>query len=148
MVEQWTFAILSEPLGSPNSKVVGTIVLTFFFTSRRKSHRGRLPGKEMGHIFPLRTSTPFGRRLKSSCEAQAEFGYWHFSRRGSLIREHAAFNRAEVDEIEAVTNHDVIAFLTNRPYIDAKVPEGVRLSLGSLRYDQQTWAMLSAHPGM
>ncbi len=36
------------------------------------------------------------------------------SRRGSLIREHAAFNRAEVDEIEAVTNHDVIAFLTNK----------------------------------
>ena len=35
------------------------------------------------------------------------------------------FNKAEVDEIEAVTNHDVIAFLTNMgSYIDADVPEG------------------------
>ena len=61
-----------------------------------------------------------------ACEAQAELGKCGITKEeAAWIREHAAFDRAEVDAIEAVTNHDVIAFLTNMgEHIDADVPEG------------------------
>jgi adenylosuccinate lyase len=51
---------------------------------------------------------------------------WHHGKEeAAWIRAHAAFKKEEVDAIEAVTNHDVIAFLTNMgSYIDADVPEG------------------------
>ena len=40
-------------------------------------------------------------------------------------RAHADFTVERIDEIEKVTNHDVIAFTTNMAeYIDADVPEG------------------------
>ena len=87
----------------------------------------RYTGKEMGHIFSLENKYAVWQEIEVlACEAQAELGVIGISREeAAWIREHAAFNRAEVDEIEAVTNHDVIAFLTNMgSYIDAKVPEG------------------------
>ena len=86
----------------------------------------RYTGKEMGHIFSLENKYAVWQEIEVlACEAQAELGVIGISREeAAWIREHAAFNRAEVDEIEAVTNHDVIAFLTNMgSYIDAKVPE-------------------------
>ena len=87
----------------------------------------RYTGKEMGHIFSLENKYAVWQEIEVlACEAQAELGVIGISREeAAWIREHAAFNRAEVDEIESVTNHDVIAFLTNMgSYIDAKVPEG------------------------
>lgn len=87
----------------------------------------RYTGKEMGHIFSLENKYAVWQEIEVlACEAQAELGVIGISREeAAWIREHAAFNRAEVDEIEAVTNHDVIAFLTNMgSYIDAEVPEG------------------------
>ena len=62
----------------------------------------------------------------AACEAQAELGKIGITKEeAAWISEHAAFNKEEVDQIEAVTNHDVIAFLTNMgSYIDAEIPEG------------------------
>ena len=61
-----------------------------------------------------------------ACEAQAELGAIGITHdEAAWIRAHAHFVKSEVDDIEAVTNHDVIAFLTNMgSYIDADVPEG------------------------
>lgn len=82
---------------------------------------------EMEHIFSLENKYAIWQEIEVlACEAHAEMGKIGISREeAAWIREHASFNRAEVDEIEAVTNHDVIAFLTNMgSYIDAEVPEG------------------------
>ena len=82
---------------------------------------------EMGHIFSLENKYAIWQEIEVlACEAQAELGKCGITKEeAAWIREHAAFNKAEVDEIEAVTNHDVIAFLTNMgSYIDADVPEG------------------------
>ncbi len=82
---------------------------------------------EMGHIFSLENKYAVWQEIEVlACEAQAELGKIGITREeAAWIRDHAAFNKAEVDEIEAVTNHDVIAFLTNMgSYIDADVPEG------------------------
>ena len=61
-----------------------------------------------------------------ACEAQAELGQAGITREeAAWIREHANFTIERIDEIERVTNHDVIAFLTNMAeYIDADIPEG------------------------
>ena len=82
---------------------------------------------EMGHIFSLENKYAIWQEIEVlACEAQAELGQCGITAEDAAwIRAHAAFDRAEVDEIEAVTNHDVIAFLTNMgSYIDAEVPEG------------------------
>ena len=82
---------------------------------------------EMGHIFSLENKYAIWQEIEVlACEAQAELGKCGITaEEAAWIREHAAFDRAEVDEIEATTNHDVIAFLTNMgSYIDAEVPEG------------------------
>ena len=82
---------------------------------------------EMGHIFSLENKYAVWQEIEVlACEAHAEMGKIGITREeAEWIRAHASFNRAEVDEIEAVTNHDVIAFLTNMgSYIDAEVPEG------------------------
>ena len=81
---------------------------------------------EMGHIFSLENKYAIWQEIEVlACEAHAELGTIGITREeAQWIRDHAAFNKAEVDEIEAVTNHDVIAFLTNMgSYIDADVPE-------------------------
>ena len=87
----------------------------------------RYTSPEMGHIFSLENKYAIWQEIEVlACEAHAEMGVIGITRdEAAWIRAHAAFNRAEVDEIEAVTNHDVIAFLTNMgSYIDAEVPEG------------------------
>ena len=82
---------------------------------------------DMGRIFDLENKYAIWQEIEVlACEAHAEMGVIGITREeAAWIREHAAFDRAEVDAIEAVTNHDVIAFLTNMgSYIDAEVPEG------------------------
>ena len=82
---------------------------------------------EMGHIFSLENKYAIWQEIEVlACEAHAEMGVIGITREeAAWIREHARFDRAEVDEIEAVTNHDVIAFLTNMgSYIDADVEPG------------------------
>ncbi len=82
---------------------------------------------EMGHIFSLENKYAIWQEIEVlACEAHAEMGKIGITHEeAAWIREHAAFSKDEVDAIEAVTNHDVIAFLTNMgSYIDAAVPEG------------------------
>ena len=82
---------------------------------------------KMGHIFSLENKYAIWQEIEVlACEAQAELGACGITKEeAAWIREHAGFDRAEVDAIEAVTNHDVIAFLTNMgEHIDADVPEG------------------------
>lgn len=61
-----------------------------------------------------------------ACEAQAELGASGITKEeAAWIRAHADFTVERIDEIEAVTNHDVIAFLTClAEHIDADIPEG------------------------
>lgn len=82
---------------------------------------------EMGHIFSLENKYAIWLEIEVlACEAQAKLGTIGITKdEAAWIRAHAKFNKDEVDAIESVTNHDVIAFLTNMgEYIDANVPEG------------------------
>lgn len=82
---------------------------------------------EMAHIFSLENKYAVWQEIEVlACEAQAELGQCGITKEDAAwIRKHAGFDRAEVDAIEAVTHHDVIAFLTNMgEHIDAEVPEG------------------------
>lgn len=82
---------------------------------------------EMGHIFSLENKYAIWQEIEVlACEAQAELGACGITKEeAAWIREHADFDRAEVDAIEAVTHHDVIAFLTNMgEHIDSEVPQG------------------------
>ncbi|MDO4537742.1 MAG: adenylosuccinate lyase [Coriobacteriales bacterium] len=82
---------------------------------------------EMSHIFSLENKYAIWQEIEVlACEAHAEMGRIGITlEEARYIREHATFNREEVDAIEAVTNHDVIAFLTNMgSYIDKDIPEG------------------------
>ncbi|WP_298578547.1 adenylosuccinate lyase [uncultured Olegusella sp.] len=88
---------------------------------------GRYTRPEMGDIFELENKYAIWQEIEVlACEAQAELGETGItSEEAAYIRAHAKFNREEVDAIEAVTNHDVIAFLTNMgSYIDRDVPNG------------------------
>ena len=76
---------------------------------------------EMGHIFSLENKYAIWQEIEVlACEAQAELGKIGISKdEAQWIRDHANFEKAKVDEIEEVTRHDVIAFLTNmKEYID------------------------------
>lgn len=87
----------------------------------------RYTRSEMGHIFSLENKYAIWQEIEVlACEAQAELGKIGISKdEAQWIRDHANFEKAKVDEIEEVTRHDVIAFLTNmKEYIDADVPEG------------------------
>ncbi|MEE1272984.1 MAG: adenylosuccinate lyase [Olegusella sp.] len=82
---------------------------------------------EIGNIFELENKYAIWQEIEVlACEAQAELGKIGITREeAAYIRAHAHFEKTEVDEIESVTNHDVIAFLTNMgSYIDKDVPEG------------------------
>ena len=82
---------------------------------------------EMGHIWDPENKFAIWKEIElCACEAQAELGECGITKEeAAWIREHADFRVERIDEIEAVTNHDVIAFLTNMAeYIDADVPEG------------------------
>lgn len=87
----------------------------------------RYTGPEMGHIFSLENKYAVWQEIEVlACEACARYGLSGITEEeAAWIRDHAAFDVDEVDAIEAVTNHDVIAFLTNMgEYIDRDVPEG------------------------
>lgn len=82
---------------------------------------------EMGHIFSLENKYAIWQEIEVlACEAHAELGESGITKEeAAWIRAHADFDVDEVDAIEAVTNHDVIAFLTDMgEHIDAEVPEG------------------------
>ena len=82
---------------------------------------------EMGHIFSLENKYAIWQEIEVlACEAHAQMGQIGITvEEARWIREHASFNKEEVDAIEAVTNHDVIALLTNMgTYVDEGIPEG------------------------
>ncbi|MBQ9042908.1 MAG: adenylosuccinate lyase [Eggerthellaceae bacterium] len=82
---------------------------------------------EMGRIWELQNKFEIWKEIEIlACEAQAELDTCDITREeAAWIREHADFTVERIDEIEQVTNHDVIAFLTNMAeYIDADLPEG------------------------
>jgi len=82
---------------------------------------------EMGHIWSLQNKFEVWKEIEIlACEAQAELGQCGITaEEAAWIRKYADFTVAEIDEVEKVTNHDVIAFTTVMAnYIDAEVPEG------------------------
>ncbi|MDD5806989.1 MAG: adenylosuccinate lyase [Eggerthellales bacterium] len=81
----------------------------------------------MGKIWELENKFSIWKEIEVlACEAQAELGQAGITKEeAAWIRAHADFTVAEIDEVEKVTNHDVIAFTTvMASYIDADVPEG------------------------
>ena len=88
---------------------------------------GRYTRPEMGAIWELQNKFEIWKEIEVlACEAQAELGKSGITKEeAAWIRKHADFTVERIDEIEKVTNHDVIAFTTNMAeYIDADVPEG------------------------
>jgi adenylosuccinate lyase len=82
---------------------------------------------QMGHIFSLENKYAIWQQVEvTACEAQAELGQIGITHEeAAWIRAHAGFTTERVAEIEAVTHHDVIAFLTNMgEYIDKDVAPG------------------------
>ena len=82
---------------------------------------------QMGHIWSNENKFSIWKEIEVlACEAQAELGQAGITKEDAAwIRAHADFTVERIDEIEAVTNHDVIAFLTcMAEYIDADLPEG------------------------
>jgi len=81
---------------------------------------------EMARIWELENKFAIWQEIEVlACEAQAELGQCGItSDEAAHIREHAQFEVDRIDEIERVTNHDVIAFLTNMAeHIDAGLAE-------------------------
>jgi adenylosuccinate lyase len=88
---------------------------------------GRYTRPAMGRIWELENKFSIWKEIEIlACEAQAELGQAGITKEeAKWIRDHADFTVAEIDEIEKVTNHDVIAFTTCMAnYIDADIPEG------------------------
>ena len=82
---------------------------------------------EMGAIWELQNKFEIWKEIEVlACEAQAELGTCGITtEEAAWIRAHANFTVERIDEIERVTNHDVISFLTNMAeYIDVDLPEG------------------------
>ncbi|MCL2528928.1 MAG: adenylosuccinate lyase [Coriobacteriia bacterium] len=82
---------------------------------------------EMSHIFSLENKFALWQEIEvlfaEACAKQGKIGITLEEAR--WIRQHAGFDLAAIEEIEAVTNHDVIAFLTNLgQHVDAGVSEG------------------------
>ena len=81
----------------------------------------------MGAIWELQNKFSIWKEIEVlACEAQAELGQAGITKEeAQWIRDHADFTVERIDEIEKVTNHDVIAFTTcMAEYIDADIPEG------------------------
>lgn len=81
----------------------------------------------MGAIWELQNKFEIWKEIEVlACEAQAELGQAGITKEeAAWIRNHAGFTVERIDEIEKVTNHDVISFLTNMAEcIDADVPQG------------------------
>jgi len=81
---------------------------------------------EMARIWELENKFAIWRDIEVlACEAQADLGEVGITRaEAAHIRDTAAFEVSRIDDLEAITNHDVIAFLTNMAeHIDAGLPE-------------------------
>ncbi|MDZ4170239.1 MAG: adenylosuccinate lyase [Coriobacteriia bacterium] len=77
---------------------------------------------DMARIWDLENKFAIWQEIEVlACEAQAQLGEAGITpEEAAHIRSTAAFEVARIDELEAVTNHDVIAFLTNMAeHIDA-----------------------------
>ncbi len=88
---------------------------------------GRYTRPEMGAIWELENKFAIWKEIEIlACEAHAELGDCGITKEDAAwIRAHADFTVPEIDEVEKVTNHDVIAFTTvMAKYIDADLPEG------------------------
>ena len=88
---------------------------------------GRYTRPAMGHIWELENKFAIWQEIEIlACEAQAELGQIGITKEeAAYIREHSNFTVPEIDEIEKVTNHDVIAFKTVMAnYVNADIPEG------------------------
>ena len=86
----------------------------------------RYTREEMGRIFSLENKYAVWQEIEVlACEAQAQLDSCDITaEEAQYIRDHAGFTTEEVAEIEAVTRHDVIAFLTTMAnHIDAGLPE-------------------------
>ncbi len=82
---------------------------------------------EMGAIWELQNKFSIWKEIEIlACEAHADLGDCGITKEDAAwIRSHANFTVEEIDEVEKVTNHDVIAFTTvMAKYIDAELPEG------------------------
>ena len=82
---------------------------------------------EMGAIWTNQNKFEVWKEIEVlACEAQAQLGQAGITtEEAAWIRDHAAFTVERIDEIEATTNHDVIAFLTcMAEHIDADIEEG------------------------
>jgi adenylosuccinate lyase len=80
----------------------------------------------MARIWELENKFAIWRDIEVlSCEAQADLGEIGITRaEAAHIRDTAAFEVSRIDDIERVTNHDVIAFLTNMAeHIDAGIAQ-------------------------
>ncbi len=81
---------------------------------------------EMARIWELENKFEIWKEIEVlACEAQAQLGQIGITaEEAAHIRANAAFEVERIDEIERVTNHDVIAFLTNMAeHIDAGLGE-------------------------
>jgi adenylosuccinate lyase len=81
---------------------------------------------DMARIWDLENKFEIWKEIEVlACEAQAECGEAGITaEEAARIRATAAFEVERIDEIERVTNHDVIAFLTNMAeHIDAGLSE-------------------------
>ncbi len=88
---------------------------------------GRYTRPEMGAIWELHNKFAIWKEIEIlACEAQAELGISGITKEeAAWIRAHADFTVERIDEIEKITNHDVIAFITcMAEYIDANIPDG------------------------
>ncbi len=77
---------------------------------------GRYTRPEMGRIWELENKFAIWKEIEVlACEAQAELGQSGITKRGSRVdpRRTPTSPWSAIDEIEKVTNHDVIAFTTN-----------------------------------
>ena len=82
---------------------------------------------EMGHIWSLENKFDVWKEIEIlACEAQAELGQCGITEQeAAWIRAHADCTVEEIDEVEQITNHDVIAFTTVMArYIDAEIEPG------------------------
>ena len=83
---------------------------------------------EMGAIWELHNKFSIWMEIEIlACEAHAQLGDCGITpEEAAWIRQHANFTVKEIDEVEKVTNHDVIAFTTvMAQYIDADVAPNV-----------------------
>ncbi len=86
----------------------------------------RYTREEMGKIWTLENKFATWQKIEVlACMAQAELGQCGITKdEAQWIADHANFSVAEIDEVEQVTNHDVIAFTTVlAKYIDADVAQ-------------------------